>query len=99
MLQRPNSKLKVDECRLCLLQRIFATFMLVVYMTLENVLPPSNALWGAAQMASKKSRLELLVLNNPVVTNMQQGKRVEAALGMLMLNFFVFLQLRFQDFI
>lgn len=71
--------------------------MPVICMSVENVLPPSNALQGVAQMTSEKSRSELPELNDPVVTDMQQGRRVEAVPVMLTLNFFVFLPLRFQD--
>lgn len=95
---KPNSKLKTEEYKLHQSQWIFVTFIPVIYISLENVLPPSDNLQGvAAQMTNKKSRQELLVLNDRVVTDLQQGIRVEASPGMSALNFFVFLQLRFQD--
>lgn len=57
MPQRPNSKLKVNECRLCLSRRMIVTSMPVICMSLENVLPPSNALQGLAQMTSDKVKI------------------------------------------
>lgn len=78
-------------------QRTFVIFMPVIYMSLDNVSPPSNALQAVAQTTSEKSQQELLVLIYPAVADVQQGRRVKAAPGTLILNFFFLLQLRFQD--